>query len=153
MLHKLVQEDKSPKKVLVLGVYASAVHARWKKDGKIICQALAVASELRIFWDGNDDEVKRIIDAVNIPMELGVLETAGKQLNGPSAKVLEQNILLSLGYTRADAWLGDCLPETRINQSQARAIKERYHPLIKKVWIEQCDGTASSNCFLRPKAQ
>ena len=35
-LHPLVQEDQSPKKVFVLGVYASAVHARWKKDGQII---------------------------------------------------------------------------------------------------------------------
>ena len=51
-LHPLVQEDRSPKKVFVLGVYASAVHARWKKDGQIICQALAVASEPCIFWDG-----------------------------------------------------------------------------------------------------
>ena len=32
-LHPLVQEDRTPKKVFVLGVYASAVHARWKKDG------------------------------------------------------------------------------------------------------------------------
>jgi len=42
-LHALVQEDRSPKKVFVLGVYASAVHARWKQGSKIICQALAVA--------------------------------------------------------------------------------------------------------------
>ena len=44
-LHPLVQQDRSPKKVFVLGVYASAVHARWKKDNSVICQALAVASE------------------------------------------------------------------------------------------------------------
>lgn len=131
-LHPLVQEDKSPKKVFVLGVYASAVHARWKKDGQIICQALAVASEPRIFWDGNVDEAKRIIEAVAMPSELGVLEPAGKQLNGPSAKVLDENILAPLGYTRADAWLCDCLPETRINSSQSRVIKERYNPLIER---------------------
>ena len=131
-LHPLVQEDRSPKKVFVLGVYASAVHARWKKDSQIICQALAVASEPRIFWDGNVDEAKRIIDSVNIPAELGVLEPAGKQLNGPSAKVLDENILAPLGYTRQDAWLCDCLPETRINSSQAKVIKERYNPLIEK---------------------
>lgn len=69
----LRQEDKSPKKVFVLGVYASAVHARWKKDGKVICQALAVASEPRIFWDGNPEEAKKIIDAVAMPAELGSL--------------------------------------------------------------------------------
>ncbi len=132
VLHPLVQEDKSPKKVFVLGVYASAVHARWKKDGQIICQALAVASEPRIFWDGNIVEAKRIIAEINMPVELGILEPAGKQLNGPSAKVLDENILAPLGYTRADAWLCDCLPETRINSSQAKVIKEKYNPLIEK---------------------
>ena len=29
-VHRLVQEDRSPKRVFVLGVYASAVHAKWK---------------------------------------------------------------------------------------------------------------------------
>lgn len=126
----LRQEDRTPKKVFVLGVYASAVHARWKKDGQVICQALAVASEPRIFWDGNIEEAKRIIDAVNMPKELGILEPASRQLNGPSAKVLDENILAPLGYTRDDAWLCDCLPETRINPSQAKAIREKYNPHI-----------------------
>ena len=49
----LVQEDRTPKKVFVLGVYASAVHARWKNGANTKCNALAVASEPRIFWDGN----------------------------------------------------------------------------------------------------
>ncbi|MBR2371188.1 MAG: hypothetical protein IKA82_04130 [Clostridia bacterium] len=129
-LHPLVQQDKSPKKVFVLGVYASAVHAKWKKDGQIICQALAVASEPCIFWNGKD--AKEIIDKIAIPAELGYLEPAGKQLNGPSAKVLDDNILKPLGYIREDAWLCDCLPETRINSSQAKVIKERYNPLIEQ---------------------
>ena len=64
-LHPLVQQDRSPKKVFVLGVYASAVHAKWKKDGQIICQALAVASEPCIFWNGKD--AKEIIDKIAIP--------------------------------------------------------------------------------------
>ena len=131
-LRPLVQEDRSEKKVFVLGVYASAVHARWKKDGKIICQALAVASEPRIFWDGNEDEARTIIGSIAIPSELGYLEPAGRQLNGPSAKVLDENILAPLGFTRRDAWLCDCLPETRINSSQERVLREKYTPLIQK---------------------
>ena len=131
-LQPLRQEDKSPKKVFVLGVYASAVHARWKKDGKVICQALAVASEPCIFWDGNPEDAKRIIASVAMPKELGILEPASRQLNGPSAKVLDDNILAPLGYTRKDAWLCDCLPETRINPSQAKAIREKYNPLIEQ---------------------
>ncbi len=131
-LHPLVQEDRSPKKIFVLGVYASAVHARWKKDGKIVCQALAVASEPEIFWDGDESKAKAIIGQIKIPKELGYLEPAGKQLNGPSAKVLYENILKPLGYSRRDAWLCDCLPETRLNPSQVKAIREKYNPLIEK---------------------
>ncbi len=131
-LHPLVQEDQSPKKVFVLGVYASAVHARWKRNGKIVCQALAVASEPCIFWDGKEEKAKEIIDKIAIPPELGYLEPAGKQLNGPSAKVLDENILAPLGYTRAEAWLCDCLPEARINSSQAKVIEDRYNPLVEE---------------------
>jgi hypothetical protein len=39
------QADKTPKRVFVLGVYASAVHARWVADGgRTIINALAVAA-------------------------------------------------------------------------------------------------------------
>lgn len=131
-LHPLVQEDRTAKKVFVLGVYASAVHARWKKDGQIVCQALAVASEPRIFWDGNEEEAREIIRQIAIPSELGYLEPAGKQLNGPSAKVLDENILAPLGFTRKDAWLCDCLPETRLNPSQIKVLREKYAPLAEQ---------------------
>lgn len=33
-VRRLVQQDRTPKHVFVLGVYASAVHARWKKEMK-----------------------------------------------------------------------------------------------------------------------
>ena len=88
----LVQQDRSPKKVFVLGVYASAVHARWRKDDKIVCQALAVASEPRIFWDGNPQEAADIIGRIGIPEQMGTLEPAGTHLNGPSAKVFHWDL-------------------------------------------------------------
>ena len=131
-LRVLVQQDRTPKEVFVLGVYASAVHARWKQGNKIICQALAVASEPRIFWDGNLEEAAEIIGRIHIPKELGILEPAGSHLNGPSAKVLDEHILAPLGFTRKDAWLCDLLPETRINSSQAKVIEEKYNPLIEQ---------------------
>ena len=131
-VHPLVQQDRTPKKVFVLGVYASAVHARWKQGNKIICQALAVASEPRIFWDGNLEEAAEIIGRIHIPQGLGTLEPAGSHFNGPSAKVLDEHILAPLGYTRKDAWLCDLLPETRINSSQAKVIEEKYNPLIEQ---------------------
>lgn len=133
----LVQEDRSPKRAFVLGVYASAVHAKWKKDNSIVCQALAVASEPRIFWDGNPEEAREIISRIRIPEELGVLETAGSHLNGPSAKVLDDHILAPLGLSRSDTWLCDCLPETRLNPSQIKVINERYNPLITEYGLNE----------------
>ena len=120
----LVQEDRTPKKVFVLGVYASAVHARWMNGSSIKCHALAVASEPRIFWDGNPKEAAEIISRIIIPRELGTLEPADESFNGPSAKVLDEHILAPLGFTRKDAWLCDLLPETRLNKGQVNAIKE-----------------------------
>lgn len=131
-LHPLIQQDQTPKKVFVLGVYASAVHARWKRGNEIICQALAVASEPRIFWNGNETEAREIIGNISIPEELGYLEPAGKQLNGPSAKVLDEHILAPLGFLREDAWLCDLLPETRLNPSQIKALREKYEPLMER---------------------
>ncbi len=131
-VHALIQQDRTPKKVFVLGVYASAVHARWKQGSRIICQALAVASEPRIFWDGNKTEATDIISRINIPNELGYLEPAGSHLNGPSAKVLDEHILAPLGFTRKDAWLCDLLPETRLNPSQVKVLKEKYEPIRER---------------------
>lgn len=147
----LVQEDKSPKKLFVLGVYASAVHARWRRDGQVICQALAVASEPRIFWDGDPDEAAQIIATINIPAELGTLEPAGRHLNGPSAKVLNENILAPLGYTGADAWLCDCLPETRLNPSQARVIKKKYNPLMEQYGLNPVSIPNRPSAFCKEK--
>ena len=131
-LQRLAQQDRTVKPVFVLGVYASAVHARWRKGNRIICQALAVASEPRIFWDGNPEEAKAIIDRIQIPGELGTLEPAGCHLNGPSARVLEEHILDPLGYSRKDAWLCDLLPETRLNKSQIRVLETEYEPIMEK---------------------
>ena len=126
VVRPLMQRDKDPKKVFVLGVYASAVHACWKKDSKVICQALAVASEPYIFWDGNPREAKNIIDNINFPKKLGTLEPADPKFNGPSAKVLDKHILAPLGYSRKDAWLCDLLPETRLNDNQLLFIENTY---------------------------
>lgn len=130
-LRPLVQQDRTPKKVFILGVYASAVHARWVREGKVVCQALAVASEPRIFWDGDPREAQSIIQQISIPRELGHLEPAGQQLNGPSAKVLDEHILAPLGFSRGDAWLCDLLPETRLNPGQVKALRDKYQPLAE----------------------
>lgn len=131
ILQRLQQEDRNEKEVFVLGVYSSAVHAKWiGKDGKPKCRALAVASEPRIFWDGNQEEAKAIISKISIPTELGTLQPADEQYNGPSGKSLDEHILAPLGFSRKDAWLCDLLPEARLNVSQFAAIEKHYNPEI-----------------------
>ena len=137
IVRKLEQIDRSPKQVFILGVYASAVHAKWVRDGQTICQALAVASEPYIFWDGNIAEAQSIIDRISVPSEVGKLILPNKNLNGPSSKVLTENILKPLGLSRKEAWLCDLLPESRLNPSQKRVIDNKYKPLIDKYGLNE----------------
>jgi len=132
-LRKVEQNDKSPKKAFVLGVYASAVHARWvDKNGKQVVSALAVASEPEIFWRG--DHAETIISGISIPDELGTLTMPkDSRLNGPSGRALDEKFLKPLGLSRDDVWLCDLLPYSRVNENQKRAIDNNYkQDLIRK---------------------
>ena len=117
-LKPVKQSDTSPKKVFILGVYASAVHARWvDRNGKQKVAALAVASEPEIFWKG--DDAAQIINSIAIPKELGRLEMpTNKAFNGPSGVALDKLFLEPLGLSRANSWLCDLLPESRVNPAQ-----------------------------------
>jgi len=106
------QTDTTPKTVFVLGVYASAVHARWvDADGRTLINALAVASEPEIFWRG--DNVSEIVERIPVPAGAGRLIAANRMLNGPSGIAL-------------DAWLCDLLPESRCNPKQRAALAREY---------------------------
>lgn len=128
------QADHQSKKVFVLGVYASAVHARWRdEDGRQLVAALAVASEPCIFWTGSD--AARIIGRIKVPSGMGALEPADGQLNGPSGVALDQGILGPLGLGRADAWLCDLVPHSCVNIGQRAAIKRAYLPLAGRIGL------------------
>jgi len=146
-VRRLSQIDRSPKSVFVLGVYASAVHAKWLHDGATVCQALAIASEPYIFWDGNLDEASEIISRIKIPPAVGKLTVPNKNLNGPSSKVLTDNILKPLSLTRHDAWLCDLLPESRLNPNQLRVIQARYNPLIEFYGLNEVTVPAETGQF------
>ncbi len=130
-LRMVEQQDRTRKDVFVLGVYASAVHARWA-DGqnKTIVQALAAASEPYIFWKG--DNASGIIDSIQIPKELGTLTSAGELFNGPSGKALDDLFLSPMGYDRSQAWLCDLVPHCCLNTGQIVAIERRYNPLAQE---------------------
>jgi len=130
-VRELAQKDRTPKQVFVLGVYASAVHARWiGNDGKQIVKALAVASEPEMFWRG--ESAAEIVQAVSIPSEVGRLEVASCQHNGPSGVALDKFFLAPLGLTRDDAWLCDLVPHSCVNPGQKKAVERAYQPLVRK---------------------
>jgi hypothetical protein len=133
-VQEVVQTDRTPKDVFVLGVYASAVHARWiNKDKKTVVNALAVASEPYIFWRGENPET--IIEQISIPKELGRLIQANQELNGPSGKALDDLILNPLGLERQKSWCCDLVPYSCVNLSQGKAIERAYMPIVREYGI------------------
>lgn len=129
-LKKVEQKERTPKKAFVLGVYASAVHARWiDKNGKQKVSALAIASEPEIFWKG--ENAKDIISEIKIPKELGTLTVPiDIKQNGPSGRALDELYLTPLGLNRDNVWLCDLLPYSRVNENQYKAIVKNYTPDI-----------------------
>jgi hypothetical protein len=114
----------------VLGVYASAVHARWiDTRGKVLVHALAVASEPEIFWTGEGAEA--IVSRIPMEPAVGKLNAAGSRFNGPSGRTLDDRYLAPLGLARSDAWCCDLLPESRLNNDQVIALDRCYKPLVE----------------------
>ena len=124
------QADRGPKRVFVLRVYASAVHARWvDADGKDSVRALAVASEPYIFWRG--EGVEEIIASIDVPPLAGRLMSPGAQFNGPSGRSLDAQFLEPLGLDWSETWLCDLVPHSCMNAAQQRAIERCYAPLLE----------------------
>lgn len=136
----VTQRDRSPKKVFVLGVYASAVHARWVDEReKAKINAVAVASEPEIFWRGSQEEARTIIGAIDVPSGAGRLMPAAPNLNGPSGVALDQLFLHPLGYARDDAWLCDLVPYSCMNAKQSTALERAYDPEIGRSGLPRYD--------------
>jgi hypothetical protein len=126
-LQRLAQRERSPKRIFVLGVYASAVHAQWVGPvGRILVRALVVASEPVIFWDGAGAD--QLVAAITVPAGAGHLVAAEPELNGPSGRSIDSNYLRPLGASRRDAWLCDLVPYSCLNPRQAAAIQRAYEP-------------------------
>jgi hypothetical protein len=130
-VQEVYQQDRTPKRVFILGVYSSAVHACWiGEGGRIKVKALAVASEPYIFWRG--DNAEEIINQIEIPASLGKLVPADEQYNGPSGKVLDELIIEPMGLSRSDVWLCDLVPHSCVNPNQRKAIINNYEPYIEE---------------------
>lgn len=129
-LKNVKQTDTTKKSVFVLGVYASAVHAKWLDiNGRVLIKALAVASEPNIFWTGDSIEALKIISGINVP--IGSLVPADCTYNGPSGRSLDSNFLFPLNYKRENAWLCDLVPYSCQNKSQKEALEREYDKFIQ----------------------
>lgn len=132
-IYNLEQRDRTPKRIFVLGVYASAVHARWYgADNKLRISAVAVASEPEIFWRG--ENAAKIIESIPIPPEAGRL-AAADSFNGPSGRALDESFLFPLKLSRGDTWLCDLVPHSCMNSAQAKALNERYRPFLQELGL------------------
>lgn len=133
----LRQQDCTHKHVFVLGVYASAVHARWlDQNGKTLVNALAVASEPCIFWTGDPAETEVILNRIALPSGLGRLVPANSKLNGPSGRALDEAFLAPLGLDRSQVWLCDLVPHSCMNVGQKRAIERQYMQYVERGIVE-----------------
>jgi uracil-DNA glycosylase len=138
VVKKVEQKDKKPKEWFVLGVYASAVHAKWiGNDGRIKIKALAVASEPEIFWKGDRERGEKIISQITVPKEVGRLELADERFNGPSGIELDKSYLEPLNLTRREVWLCDLMPYSRLNDEQVKAINREYEPMRLKYGLSE----------------
>lgn len=125
---EVTQVDRAPRPVFVLGVYGSAVHARWLgPDGSERVKALAVASEPEPFWRG--EGAADIVARVQAPAAVGVLQAADHRFNGASGRALDELILTPLGLRRSLAWLCDLVPHSCANPQQLAAIEREYAPV------------------------
>lgn len=120
-------------RVFVVGVYSSAVHARWlAPDGKkVLCRALAVAPEPYAFWDGSG--VERLVAAIqrSVPESVGRLEPADADFNGPSGRALDEQYLRPLGLARSDCWVTDIHDLYYLSPGNRAALAKHYEPLVR----------------------
>ena len=126
-----------------MGVYASVVHAQWRNpDGKLIAQAIAVASEPEIFWIGN--RAVEIVGRIKVPASAGTLVPASSNLNGPSGKSLDEHFLGPLKLSRDDTWHCDLVPYSRMNRGQESIVNERYNPIAKRCGLKKVQWSRAS---------
>jgi hypothetical protein len=123
----------SPRRVLVLGAYPSALHIEWKPPApyKRIA-ALAVDDEPTPFWTGDDEaaRVERWSAAVGFRASWGTVRGVGR-LNGSSGVWVEREVLRPLGVTHAETWITDCLDTYRASTGAGRRLADTYEPFAR----------------------
>ena len=123
-------------RVLVVGVYPSAMHVRWWRPDAVVgrptISALVVDVEPVVFWDGETPSPHGLLhewkESVGFSDYWGRVEPG---LNGPSGRVLEAEYLEPLGATSSNSSYTDLIPWFFVKSgagSQGAAIAERFDP-------------------------
>ena len=142
----LVQTDRAPKRVCVLGAFASAVHGRWYDTrGKLLVTALGVASEPCLFWRG--EGVENILSGIDVPPFAGVLRPSVRRYNGPCGRSIDRDYLEPLGLARKHAWLCNLVQHSCMNARQADAVSLCYAPLAQRYGLPFASWPASPENF------
>jgi len=137
-IERVVQVDRGPKRAFVLGIYASAVFARWlAEDGSTLVSAAAVASEPEPFWRG--ENAQEIVASVPLPPGAGRLEVAGDNLNGATGIALDALFLAPLGLERFETWMCDLVPYSCKTPRQANALAKVYDRRAAKLGLPEYD--------------
>lgn len=125
-------------KAFVLGVYPSALHARWSRSGRTFVAALAVADEPEVFWTGDDGQ-DRISSWSHVRWNEDWGSVSSPPTNGSSGRDVRDRVLAPLGIAIEDAWLTDSVNTFFVKSgpgSQRSAIEQRYLPFAKKHRLE-----------------
>ncbi len=118
------------RRVFVLGVYPSAIHAKWRDPKGNLWPALAVDNEPEPFWTGEDAKERVTAIAKDVPTEAGYLEPADRQHNGASGVVVDNLYLKPLEIGREECWITDLVQSYLANDGQFNRISKSYAPLV-----------------------
>lgn len=141
--------SRGRRRVFVIGVYPSALHARWvAPDRKTISRAIAIDNEPEPFWKG-EDAAERISQInVSIPRAAGNLIEPGSAFNGPSGIALDRSYLGPMGFMRRDCWITDLQNVYLANAGQIAVINGPYarmmHVGLPAASLPERKGTLAS---------
>jgi hypothetical protein len=128
--------------LFVLGVYPSALHARWRRPDGAVVAALAVDDEPAVFWDGADAaaRIDRWRELVGWSPAWG--STGAVPGNGSSGRHVLEHVLRPLGVPAGRTHFTDCLPTyfvKRGSSSQTAAIRKVYDPFAARHGLPLAD--------------
>jgi hypothetical protein len=117
--------------LLVVGVYPSALHIRWRRPDGAMVGALAIDDEPTVFWDGADAtrRIEQWQQTVHWKPAWGSVAAAGG--NGSSGRHVIDHVLQPLGIAPENVYFTDCLPTYFVKRglvSEAQAIRGVYGP-------------------------